>query len=342
MSVEIETIGEIDGKPFQRVTLKSEQTEVTILSLGGTTQSWRVQGENGLHDVVLGYDDPFDYLDNPDYFGTTIGRVANRISNASFELEGTKYPLSENGPGMTLHGGTNGLSKRNWNVETVGDTFVQLTYHSPHLEEGFPGRVDFSMLIALNGTRLSYEITAAVDRATPINFAQHNYYNLQSEGPIWDHQMQVNATQYTPLGTDLLPTGKLASIAGTRFDFQKMTSFAQSDPHREGIDMAYLLAEDRDIDQPVAHVVAPNGLQLRLWTNQPCLQTYNGNNQSVLSSGSGGRAFGRCSAICLEPQKHSNAVNTPEFPSIIVTPDSPYFYWTEVEIGKIENEASAD
>lgn len=332
MSVVIETIGEIDGKPFERIVLKSEQAEIAILSLGGTTQSWLIPTENGPLDVVLGYDDPHDYLDNPDYLGTIVGRVANRISGPGFTLDGTHYPLSENGPGMMLHGGTKGLAKRNWTVQTSGETFVQLTYHSPHLEEGFPGNVEFSMLITLDGARLTYEITAKVDRPTPINFAQHNYYNLMGDGPIWDHQLQVNADHYTPLGDDLLPTGETESITGTSFDFRTMHTFEESDPEHIGLDMAYVLPQSRDAELPVAKVVARNGVRLKLWTNQPCLQTYNGNNQTVLSSGKRGRNFGRCSAICLEPQKHANAVNVSRFPSIIVSNDQLYSYRASIEI----------
>ncbi|WP_299349378.1 aldose epimerase family protein [uncultured Maritalea sp.] len=332
MNAIVTRLGEIDGKPFDRIVLKTEQAEVAVLSLGGITQSWVIPTPNGPLDVVLGYDDPFDYIDNPDYLGTTVGRVANRISGAQFELDGEIYPLSQNGPGMTLHGGTNGLSKRNWTVVDVGETYVELTYTSAHLEEGFPGNVEFTMLITLEGARLNYHIGATVDRPTPINFAQHNYYNLLGGGPIWDHQMQISATHYAPLGDDLLPTGEIASIAGTPFDYRTLRSFAEADPNRKGMDMAYVLPADRDLDDPVAQVKAPNGVTLQLWTDQPCLQTYNGNNQSVQTSGASGRPFGRCSAICIEPQRHSNAVNTPAFPSIIVTPEMPYAYRTAIEI----------
>ncbi len=184
----------------------------------------------------------------------------------------------------------------------------------------------------LDGAKLNYEIGATTDRPTPINFAQHNYYNLLGSGPIWQHQMQVNADQYAPLGDDLLPTGEFAPIAGTPFDFCTKRSFEDADPEHKGMDMAYVLPGDRDKSEPVAFVDAPNGVSLKLWTDQPCLQTYNGNNQSVQSSGALGRSFGRCSAICIEPQKHSNAVNTPSFPSTVATPDAPYAYWTCIEI----------
>ncbi|MGJ8528396.1 aldose epimerase family protein [Maritalea sp.] len=332
MSLTIETIGEIDNKPFKRAVLKSEQAQVTILSLGGITQSWIIPGPTGPLDVVLGYDDPNDYLDNPDYFGTTVGRVANRISGAQFELDGNVYKLSENGPGMMLHGGAKGLSKRNWDLEEADENTVRLTYSSPHLEEGFPGNVEFEMLISLNNAKLSYDIKARPDRPTPINFAQHNYYNLLGDGSNRDHQLQVLADQYTPLGDDLLPTGEIKSVKGTRFDFRNAKTLIDADPEQLGVDLAYVLPADRDHDEAIAHVCAPNGVKLKIWSDQPCLQTYSGNNQSVLSSGKRARKFGLLSAICLEPQKHSNAVNTPAFPSIICTPEKPYSYQTSVEI----------
>lgn len=332
MSAAIEDLGEIDGKPFQRIILKSDLAEVAILSLGGITQSWQIPTSNGALDVVLGYDDPFDYVQNPDYLGTTVGRVANRISGAKFELAGETYKLTENGPGMTLHGGSKGLSKRNWTIADADQNSVVLKYLSPHLEEGFPGNVEFTMRIGLDGARLTYKISATTDQQTPINFAQHNYYNLLGSGPIWRHEMQVNANQYAPLGDDLLPTGAFAPIAGTPYDFRTKRTFETADPDQKGMDMAYVLPESRDKSEPVALVEAPNGVTLKLWTDQPCLQAYNGNNQSVETSGAKGRTFGRCSAICLEPQKHSNAVNTPAFPSTILSPDETYQYFTAVEI----------
>lgn len=332
MSATIEHLGEIDGKPFQRIILKSDLAEVAILSLGGITQSWKIPTTTGSLDVVLGYDDPFDYMQNPDYMGTTVGRVANRISGAAFELDGEVYKLSENGPGLTLHGGVNGLSKRNWTVEEATDTSVKLSYRSPHLEEGFPGNVDFTMRMTLSGARLTYEVSATTDRPTPINFAQHNYYNLLGSGPIWQHQMQVNADQYMPTNDELLPTGEIATVAGTIFDFRKKCSFEQADPNQNGMDMAYVLPENRDKNEPVARVEAANGVALQLWTDQPCLQAYNGNSQSVETSGAKGRLFGPNSAICLEPQKHSDAVNIPDLPSIIVQPGETYTYFAAIEI----------
>lgn len=334
MTAKIEKLGEIYNKEFLRVTLESDMAQVSFLTLGCITQSWVIPTRDGPLDVVLGYEAPRDYLTNPDYLGATIGRVANRISGARFELDGTTYMLDENGPGMTLHGGEKGLSKRIWQLDHANQKQAQFSYYSPHLEGGFPGNVDLRLTVTLNGSRLRYAIEGKVDRPTPLNFAQHNYYNLLGEGPIWAHEMQINAARYTPLGADLLPTGETASIEGTRFDFRERRHFGAADPKREGIDMAYVLDEARDIDAPVAHVCAPNGVELSLKTNQPCLQTYNGNNQTVETSGASGRQFGRCSAICLEPQKHSNAVNTPSFPSIIVTPDAPYHYWAEIDIAQ--------
>ena len=334
MSKNVETLGEIDGHAFQRVTLRNAHAKIQFLTLGGVTQSWKIPSRDGELDVVLGYDDPFEYRENPDYLGTTVGRVANRIAGGAFELDSERFELTQNGPGMTLHGGTNGLSKRMWTLEDAQDEVAWFSYNSPHLEEGFPGNVEISMVLRLNGAALTYEITAKTDRPTPINFAQHNYYNLLGQGPIWDHKMQIMASDYTPLGDDLLPTGKVASIEGTPYDFRALRSFEEADPAHHGMDMAYQLPRDRNLDDVVARVVAPNGVELALKTDQPCLQTYNGNNQSVQSSGAQGRKFGRCSAICIEPQKHSNAVNTPSFPSTIVTPDAPYIYSAEIEIAQ--------
>jgi aldose 1-epimerase len=334
MTANIEDIGELEGQKLLRVTLENEHAQISFLTLGCITQSWIIPTENGPLDVVLGFDDPIDYLQNRDYFGTTIGRVANRISGAKFSLNGSEYHLDKNGPGMTLHGGSKGLSTRMWQLDEASKERAQFSYHSPHLEGGFPGNVDVKLTLTLDGSALRYSIDAAVDRPTPLNFAQHNYYNLLGEGPIWTHEMQIDASRYTPLGDDLLPTGEVASIEGTRFDFCQRRQFGAADPSHEGIDMAYVLDEERDLELPVAQVNAPNRVELSLKTNQPCLQTYNGNNQSVETSGARGRKFGRCSAICIEPQKHSNAVNTPAFPSIIVTPDAPYHYWAEIDIAQ--------
>lgn len=286
--------------------LEDGETRVAILSLGCITQSWEVGGQG----VVLGHADPAAYIGNRGFKGGIVGRVAGRIAGARFDLDGQSWALDRNEPPNHLHGGSGGLITRNWTLEPDGARAVRLTYHSPHGDQGYPGAVDFAVLIRLSGHTLTYDMRAVPDRPTPISLAQHSYYNLMGQGAVWDHVLSLPASRYLPVGEGLLATGEKAPLDAVPFDFRAPRSIAQADPARAGLDLAYA-----GLSGPV-HMAAPNGMCLRMESDQPCLQLYTGQNL--------GPPHVPFEGLCLEPQQYPDALNHPVFPSNLATPDAPY------------------
>lgn len=299
------------SRAIGQTLLRSHSAEVSVLNIGCVTQSWRVAHQGRELPVVLGFDDPSAYLDNPCYLGVIAGRVANRISRARFRLNGEEYALSANEQGNTLHGGAKGLSRQIWEMDADGDKAVRLTHHSPHLSGGFPGAVTFEITITLDEATLHYDMHATTDRETPIMLAQHSYYNLMGKGPIWDHAVQVPAANYLETDAHGLPSGQTLPVEATRNDFLALTRLGDHDPERRGHDLCLAL------DDPTLQMRAPNGVHMRMKTDQPGLQLYTGAGLHTDQH----RPF---DGFCLEPQHYPDAVNQPGFPSIIHSPDRPY------------------
>lgn len=311
-----------------QATLRCGDETVRMLSFGCATIDWRVPLQGGQVPVVLRHDDPAEYLVNAPYLGIITGRVANRIARSRFDLAGLTYLLDPNEPPHHLHGGRKGTGHRNWLFETDGERALNATCRIEHLEDGFPGALDISALVQLDQNGLTYDLTARPDRPSPVNMAQHNYYNLMGGGAIWDHVATIQADRYTPSDDQLIPTGEIAPVAGGRFDFTKARSFGDADPSHTGTDIN-LVMDHATGDQPAVTVSAPNGLRLQLWTNQPGMQLYTGGGLPDAPE-LGLRPFG---GFCLEPQGFPDALNQPGFPSIICTPEAPYRQTTRIKIG---------
>lgn len=307
----------IGGRTVDGAHMTAGNMEVRLLSYGAITQSWLV----GPRNIVLGYEDPAQYGSDRYYLGAVCGRVANRIRNGRFPLDGREVQLPLNDGANTLHGGPEGLNSRFWEMEadTAGNA-VRLAYVSPDGESGFPGRAEFEVVVTLTESALIYDMRAEVDRPTPINLAQHNYYNLAGGGEIWDHVLSVSAESYLVAGRDLVQTGRIAALEGTRFDFREARSIGAADPGHDGIDACLVL----ESGTPGAVFSAPDGPTLSFFTGQPGLQVYNANTL--------GDPFAPFTAVCLEPEGFPDAVNHPDFPSQIVTPDVPYLQKLTIEV----------
>ncbi|WP_435310972.1 aldose epimerase family protein [Primorskyibacter sedentarius] len=315
---------DIPADQIRRHVLEGDDTQVAVLSVGCAVQDWRVAHDGGETPVVLGYADPADYRAGANAMGLVVGRVANRTDRGRFTLGGETWHLPANNPPHHLHGGPGGLGRCNWVMEPDGSRAVRLTYHSPHLDQGYPGAVDFEVTITLEGRRLIYDMRAVPDRETPINLAQHSYYNLMGRGPVNAHELRIAAQEYTPTGPDLLPLGHLAPVEGTEYDFRDARPIGDAD-----LDGNLALEGG---EAPAAEVTAPNGLRLRLWTDQPGLQLYNGVSLAPHGTPLAGQDHQRYGGVCLEAQGFPNAVNTPAFPSILYSPDTPYTQRTQIEI----------
>lgn len=310
---------------IRRHVLRDGQTEVTVLSLGCCVQDWQVAGRR----VVLGYADPEDYRANPKSMGMTVGRVANRISGGRFTLDGRTWDLPRNSGPNTIHGGPDGFGKRLWRMQPEGARAVTLHLASPHLDQGFPGALEVSVRLTLDGAALTWEMLARPDRPTPVNLCQHLYFNLALRGDIRDHRFHIAAERYTPTDAATLPTGEILPVAGTRYDFRAPQRLAEIDPGRAGYDLNFALDGGAG---PAATAESPDGMRLRLWTDRPGLQFYTGahlTHHGTPWPGVDHAAFG---GFCMEAQDFPDAVNRPGFPPTLCTPDHPYRQRTTIEI----------
>ncbi|MEM9198691.1 MAG: aldose epimerase family protein [Pseudomonadota bacterium] len=322
------TFGRHDGQEIRDAVLEDGPTRIAVLNYGCVIRDWRLDGVP----MVLGFDGFEAYPAHSPSFGIMAGRVANRIAGGRFILNGATHQLSQNIPPNHLHGGHVGLGRRVWKMEVDSAArAVQLTYRSPEGEEGYPGAVDFAVTFQLRDGRLICDMTGRPDRPTPINLAQHNYYNLAGAGDSRDHRLQVAADRYLPVSAGLIPTGEIAPVDGTMFDFRTARTVAAADPDAIGHDHNLCLIAGRDPAEPAAELTA-SGRRLRLWTDQPGLQLYTGSKLGPPVPGLDGQRYGPFAGLCLEAQGWPDAVNWPGFPSIIATPEAPYRQRLEVEI----------
>jgi aldose 1-epimerase len=284
-------------------------------------------------DIVLGFDTAQEYADHAQmYFGSTIGRVANRIRGASFALGDQTYRLAANDRSNHLHGGAaRSFDKVDWAAEPklsdLGPS-VAFRYTSPHLEEGYPGQLDTLVtynLTAHDELRIDYE--AWSDRATPVNLTHHSYWNLSGSGAgtVLDHELQVQADTYTAIDDELLPIGAIESVDGTALDFRTPHAIGSRISELEstggrGYDHNYVLSGSRTEPSFAARLSDPaSGRGVEVWTTRPCLQVYSGNLMTP-TKGKLGAHYGVRSGICLEPQGYPDALHNPDFESVVLEP----------------------
>ncbi|MCH5677104.1 aldose epimerase family protein [Streptomyces gilvus] len=299
-----------DGTPVHRWTLERAGVRVRILSYGGIVQSVEIPDRAGHRaNVVLGFADLDGYLGCPGpYFGALIGRYANRIAGARFPLDGVTYALEPNNAPNSLHGGGHGFDKRVWEVEPV-EHGVRLSRVSPHGEEGFPGRLEVSATYTLDADgslRIGYE--AVTDAPTIVNLTNHSYWNLAGSGTASGHELRIDASRYTPVDADLIPTGELADVAGTRFDFR------QSRKTGTGYDHNFVLVGGvTQTPREVAELHDPaSGRVLTVTTTEPGLQLYTADHLP--------EPFAPGDGVALETQHFPDSPNRPDFPSTVLRP----------------------
>ncbi|MER6244440.1 aldose epimerase family protein [Streptomyces griseorubiginosus] len=303
-----------DGTPVHRWTLERAGVRVRILSYGGIVQSVEVPDRQGrTADVVLGFAGLDGYLEHSGpYLGAFVGRYANRIAGARFELDGRTYALAANNAPNSLHGGENGFDKRVWDLEPAGEFGVRLSRVSPHGEEGFPGRLEVSGTYALDESgalRISYE--AVTDAPTLVNLTNHSYFNLSGSGNAGGHELRIDASRFTPVDADLIPTG-IEEVAGTRFDFRQARKVGAGYDHNFVLDKG--LTEQA---VEVAELYDPaSGRALTVSTTEPGLQLYTADHlPEPFTPGDG---------IALETQHFPDSPHRPEFPSTVLRPGEVY------------------
>lgn len=316
--------------------LNNGTMQVKVSNYGCTIISLSVPDKDGkLDDVVLGFDtlEPYQKGASP-YFGCIVGRVANRIKDGKFTLDGVEYALSLNKPPNSLHGGNKGFDKVIWEVaeHKQGDNpSITFKYLSRDGEEGYPGEVSFTATYTLTSkTTMRLDMEGHIqNKPTPISLAQHTYWNLAGHDSktILDHTIQIWANHITPVDQNTIPTGEIMPVKNTPFDFT--TEKRIGDRINEvglGYDHNYVLdcGDSKEGLNHAAKLKDPKSLRvLNLWTNAPGMQFYTANYVNGIT-GKDGAKYEKQSACCLETQGFPNAVNTPNFPSVVVQPGETY------------------
>ena len=333
--------GTFSGQPVFLYTLTNAKgDEVKITNYGGTITSWITRDKEGnKSNIVLGFDSLSGYLTPPPYFGATIGRYGNRIAGAQFTLDGHSYRLAANNGPNHLHGGLKGFDKVVWTADSVDPTNPRLTlqYLSKDGEEGYPGNLSTTVTFTLSdANELTIDYTATTDKATPVNLTNHSYFNLTGDASrtILDHSLQIDADRYTPVDSTLIPTGELAPVKGTPFDFttpHKIGERIASVPG--GYDHNFVLNKGGRDGARVALLSDPlSGRTLAVYTTEPGLQFYSGNFLDGTLTNRDGKKIQQHAALCLETQHFPDSPNQPSFPSTILKPGETYLTTTKYKV----------
>ncbi len=328
-----------EGAPVELYTLTNANgMQAGIITYGGTVVSLTAPDRTGkFADVVLGLDDVAAYQKGDAFFGALIGRYGNRIGKAQFMLDGKTYSLIPNNNGNMLHGGPQGFDKKVWTAtpgtSPEGQTLA-LAYVSKDMEQGFPGTLTTKVVYTLTEkNELKIEYSATTDKPTVVNLTNHAYFNLAGpgEGDILGHEVMIAADRYTPVDAGLIPTGELAPVAGTPFDFTKSTAIGarigQDDPQLKfglGYDHNWVLNKTgADLTKAAEVHEAKTGRIMEVWTTEPGLQFYTGNFLNGSLKGKG-KTYAHRGAFCMETQHYPDSPNKPAFPTTELKPGETY------------------
>lgn len=314
-------------------TLRNDNgVSVAITNYGGIIVSILAPDRNGqLGEITLGYDTLDEYIAVNPYFGSLVGRYANRLARGKFQIDGVTYALAQNNGVNSLHGGPGGFNRQVWTPEIVDvadGVALRLTYFSKDGEEGYPGNLTATVtytLTAQNELRIDYH--AVTDAPTIVNLTNHTYFNLAGRGDILDHEMWLNADAFTPTDASLIPTGEIRSVDGTPMDFRTSTRIGARihdayEPLQlaDGYDHNWALnVTSGEVTHAAAVVEPSSGRRVDLFTTQPGVQFYSGNFLRTMR-GKGGQTYDKRSGLCLETQHYPDSPNQPNFPSTVLRP----------------------
>jgi aldose 1-epimerase len=330
--------GQVGDKVVYLYTLTNKNgMEVKITNFGGIITSVTVPDKNGvMENVVLGFDSLKSYQAEHPYFGSLVGRYGNRIAKGTFILDDTTYTLAVNNGVNHLHGGVKGFDKQVFNTDTawstLDSTIVVFSYLSPHMEEGYPGNLKVKVSYVLTGNneiKIAYE--AETDRPTVLNLTNHSYFNLTAcKENILNHEVVLMADSITPTDSALIPTGILAPVAGTAFDFTSAHKIGERiDQVPGGYDINYKLRGTTGQLAPAAEVYEPaSGRLLQVYTTEPGIQFYTGNFLNGTITGFHGVVYEKHYGFCLETQHFPDSPNQPLFPTTVLRPGERYRHLT--------------
>lgn len=314
--------------------------EVKIMNYGGIVTHVKVPDRTGkIEDVVLGYDNLSDYLKATPYFGAIVGRYGNRIAKGKFKLDDEEYTLVKNNGDNHLHGGTRGFDKVIWDAEPFENelgTGLKLHYLSKHMEEGYPGNLEVSVVYTLKETNeIAIDYLATTDQKTIINLTQHSYFNLagNAKQDILDHDVFIKSDNIVPVDDGLIPTGSLLPVISTPFDFNELTKVGDriSDSHEQlrlggGYDHCWVLnkANQDALEWVIKAVDKSSGRVFQLATTEPGVQFYTGNFLDGSITGKQGVVYQKRFGLCFEPEHFPDSPNQPDFPSVVLNPGEAY------------------
>lgn len=338
MNIEKERFGmTADGVPVDRYTLQNRNgMMVRLITLGATvTELWTRDRNGELADVALGYDELTSYERQDCFFGATVGRVAFRIADGQFSLDGQRYQLTLDDKGQHLHGGPRGFSRAVWQAEpltTDSGAAVRLTHRSPDGDQGYPGAMDVTVVYTLteqNELRIDYK--ASTDRPTLVNLTHHTYFNLagHGRGDVLGHVLQLDADRWIPDEGPNVPSDAVADATATPYDFRQPTPIGerieQTDANVKGYDLCYLLNHDDGSLVRAATLAEPiSGRTINVLTTEPSIVFYTANHLDGTRPGKGGAVYPQFSGVCLETGRPPNAINCPHFPSTVLRPGQVY------------------
>jgi aldose 1-epimerase len=338
-----------DGVAVPIYTLTSGQVEARVMGYGARLVSVRTPDRNGkMADVVLGYDNLEDYLkDTSTNFGAVVGRFGNRIAQGKFSIDGKSYQIPVNDNGNALHGGPTGFAFKVWQGQEVPNG-VEFTYVSPDGEMGFPGTLTAKVRYTLVGNVLRIDFSATTDKATVINLTNHAYFNLRGDdqGDILHERLQLNADRFTPVNAQLIPTGELAPVAGTPFDFRKpeaigarITDADEQIKVGNGYDHNFVLNGAAGTLRLAAIVTDPeSGRKMTVETTEPGVQFYSAYFLDGSFTGRHGVKYEKHAGLCLETQHFPDSPNHANFPSTVLRPGTTWHSTTTFAFGTTKAE----
>ena len=330
---------EVEGKPVSLYTLKNADLTMQVTNYGARVVALWAPDKNGaMEDIVLGYDNIDKYINNPGerFLGAVVGPYANRIANGTYTIGDETYNFPQNNNGQTLHGGLKGLDMVVWDVDSVTENSLVLSYLRPDGQDGMPGNLKIVMTYTLtpeNEFRVDY--LAQTDKATHVNISHHSFFNLKGEGngTITDNVMVINASHTTPVNEVLIPSGEVADVTGTPFDFREPHVIgerieADDEQLKNGLGYDHNWVLDRKTPDQLefaASVYEPaSGRFLEVYTDQPAMQFYSGNFFDGKSNGKYGKALKFRESIALETQKYPDTPHHDNFPSTLLNPGEKY------------------
>ena len=329
----------VDGKDVSLYTLKAGDLVMQVTNFGGRVVTlWTPDKDGKYEDIVLGYNNIETYINNPGerFLGAVVGPYANRIAGGTYTIGEETYNFPQNNNGQTLHGGLLGLDMVVWDVDSVTENAIVLSYVSPDGQDGMPGNLKIVMTYTLTpDNEFKVDYVAETDKATHVNISHHSFFNLKGEGngTINDHVLYINGSKTTPVDNVLIPTGELADVTGTPFDFRQPKAI-QQDLYVEneqlangaGYDHNWVLdRETADGLELAASVYEPaSGRYMEVWTDQPALQFYGGNFFDGSTTGKYGKALKYRESIALETQKYPDTPHHAHFPSTLLNPGEKY------------------